>query len=269
MGIYNDVLIELQDYMLNDENIKKALQLKCLSIDNNKNNNINDKNKEKKIYEIYEKQDKNKDNHDDICKNKKVDLFIPREQDTLFWCFYIMKNGYEKYETILYKNSLLAKQLKIDLVSTIRKNKNILKIYKFDTITNIENNLANENNMNIKTFFSLCAIENLNVILTCKKTYLELIMNDSNIFYNLQEISFQSKYYNKFGFTTVTKDCIDNIRNTLFKVNNFEKPIKCLSVYKVADLIDICNKLSIEIIDKKSGKNKSKNDLYESIIQYF
>jgi hypothetical protein len=251
MGIYNDVLIELQDYMLSDESIKKALQLKCLSIDNNKN-------KDKKI---YEKLDKNKE--------KKVDLFIPHEQDTLFWCFYIMKNGYEKYETILYKNSLVAKQLKIDLVSTIRKNKDILKIYKFDSIVNIENNLANENNMNIKTFFSLCAIENINVILTSKKTYFELMMNDSNIFYNLQEISFQSKYYNKFGFTMVTKDCIDKIRNTLFKINNFEKPIKCLSVYKVADLIEICNKLSIEIIDKKSGKNKSKNDLYESIIHYF
>ena len=180
-----------------------------------------------------------------------------------------MKNGFEKYETIPYKNSLVAKQLKIDLVSTIRKNKDIVKMYKFDSIVNIENNLANENNLNTKTFFSLCAIENLNVILTSKKTYLELIMNDSNIFYNLQEISFQSNYYNKFGFTIVTKDCIDNIRNTLFKINNFEKPIKCISVYKVADLIEICNKLSIEIIDKKSGKKKSKNDLYESIIQYF
>jgi hypothetical protein len=249
MILYNDVLIELQDYILNNENIQKSMQIKCLPLENNKN--IKEK--------INEKQE----------QNKKIDLFIPNQQDTLFWCFFIMKNGFEKYETISYKNSLVAKQLKIDLISTIRKNKDIVKMYKFDSIVNIENNLANENNLNTKTFLSLCAIENLNVIFTCKKTYLELNMNDSNIFYNLQEISFQSKYYNKFGFTIATPESLLNIRNTLFKINNLEKPIKGLSAYKVADLMEICNKLSIEIIDKNSGKNKSKNHLYESIIQYF
>jgi hypothetical protein len=267
MGIYNDVLIELQDYILNNENIKKALQLSDLSIDMDNNNKIYQKQNKNKDKDENKNENKNKDKNED--KNENKDLFIPHQQDTLFWCFYIMKNGFEKYETIFYKNSLLAKQLKIDLVSIIRKNKDILKIYKFDTITSIENNLANENNMNLKTFFSLCAIENINIIFTSKKTYFELIMNDSNIFYNIKEISIQSKYYNKYGFTMVTKDYIDKIRNTLFKINNFEKPIKCLSVYKVADLIDICNKLSIEITDKNTGKNKSKKDLYESIIQYF
>ena len=32
---------------------------------------------------------------------------------------------------------------------------------------------------------------------------------------------------------------------------------------------DICNKLSIGINYKDTGKNKSKKDMYEEIIQYF
>lgn len=255
MVSYNDVLNELQDYIFNNENIQKVLQTKCLPIENSK--------------KINQKKNENYENNEKQYQNKKMDLFIPQQQDTLFWCFYIMKNGFEKYETIPYKNSLIAKQLKIDLISIIRKNKDILKIYKFDSLTSIENNLANENNMNIKTFFSLCAIENINVIFTSKKTYFELVMNDSTIFYNIQEISIQSKYYNKYGFTMATEDSLKDIRNFLYKIYNLEKPIKSLSVYKVSELIEICNKLSIEISNKNTGKHKSKKDLYESIIQYF
>jgi hypothetical protein len=145
---YNDVFDELQNYILNDENINKSLKMKIT--------NSNSKNEKPA----------------NIIKStiKKSDLFIPNQQDSLFWCFYIMKNGEISYETLNNKNSLVAKQIKIDLVSTIRKNKDTLKIYKFDTKTNIENNLANDNNINSKTFLSLCAIENMNVIYISKKT---------------------------------------------------------------------------------------------------
>ena len=34
---------------------------------------------------------------------KKQEIFIPVEQDSLFWCYFIMKNGDIKYETI-YKS---------------------------------------------------------------------------------------------------------------------------------------------------------------------
>ena len=58
-------------------------------------------------------------------------------------------------------------------------------------------------------------------------------------------------------------------RNSITVVIILDKPIKALSSYKVQDLIDICNKLVIDIVNKETGKNKTKNELYESIIQYF
>ena len=60
----------------------------------------------------------------------------------------------------------------------------------------------------------------------------------------------------------------DKIKTNLYKLENIDKPIKGLSSYKVSELIDICNKLSIET-KNTDGKNKSKNDLYELIIQFF
>ena len=62
---------------------------------------------------------------------------------------------------------------------------------------------------------------------------------------------------------------LNNIRSSLYKLNVIDKPIKGMSSYKVAELLDICSKLGIEVVNKETGKNKTKNDLYESIIQYF
>ena len=250
MLAYNDVLSELQYYILDEKNIAKSLKMKMLRVKN------------EKPIEKYANVNAN-------TNNKKKELIIPHEQDTLFWCYYIMKNGDSNYENMSNKNSLIAKQLKIELILQIRKNKNIIKMYKFDTITNIESNLANDTNINSKTFLTLCAIENINVIYISKKTYFELLMNDSNVTYIIHDLQSQSKYYNKFGFEIATEESLITIKSSLYKISTINKPIKSESSYKVQDLLDICSKLAIDITNKDTGKNKSKKDLYESIIQYF
>jgi hypothetical protein len=116
---------------------------------------------------------------------------------------------------------------------------------------------------------SLCAVENINVIYISKKTYYELLMNDSNVIYIVHEIPSQSKYYNKYGFEMATEESLNTIRSSLYKIENVCKQIKSASSYKVQELIEICTKLAIETINKETGKTKSKNDLYESIIQHF
>ena len=251
---YNDVLAELQDYMLSNENIQRSLKMKM----------VNEK--------IVVKEPRTS-----FQPAKKPDLFSPNQEDSLFWCYYIIKNGDVKYETLNYKNSLVAKQQKIDLVSSIRKNKDIVKMYKFDTLSNLESNLANDNKMSPKTFLTLCAIENINVLYVNNKTYYELLTNDSNIVYIVHDLAAktqsqsqsQYKYYHKYGFELATEESRNMIRTTLYKLDHIDKPIKAASAYKVQGLQNICIKLGIEILNKVSGKNKTKNDLYESLIQYF
>ena len=88
---YNDVMKKLQDYILDEANIKKALEMKFSST-NNKALNGKESNKV-----TYEKE----------ALSKKPSIFIPREKDTLFWCFYLMKHGDAKYEMLEHKNILL------------------------------------------------------------------------------------------------------------------------------------------------------------------
>jgi hypothetical protein len=260
MQTYHDLFNELNDYILDEKNMQKSLQMRIVNNNNNieiKKNNI--------------ETPKNNNAETKIISNAKNDFFIPNQQDTLFWCFFIIKNGDIAYEILNNKNSLVSKQMKIDLVSTIRQNKEIVKIYKFDTISNIESNLANDNNLNIKTFLTLCAIHNINIIFVSKKTYFELLMNDSNSIYIIRELSSNSNYYYKYGFekTNIENDILTKIKDSLYKIDKIDKPIKSITYYKVEDLVNICNKLAIETSNKETGKQKSKKDLYELIIQYF
>jgi hypothetical protein len=241
---YNHVFNNLQDYMLDETNIKRSLEMKM---------------------QTEMRSFKSKNDNENKCKDLKPKntVFIPREKDSLFWCFYIMKYGDGKYEVLDNKNILVEKKHKIEYVEKIRKEKQIVKTYKFATLTHIENNLANENQLDIKTFLTLCAIENLNVLFVKNKTYYELLMNDSNelyIVYLLQN--------NKYGYETNLINA-QQIKTTFYKLDSIDKPIKSMSGYKLLELVEICEKLAIDIVNKETNKNKCKKDLYEAIIQYF
>jgi len=229
---------------------------------NNNNNNTNNTNNTNN----NNTNNNNTNNNNNNTNNNKSTLFIPNQQDTLFWCFYIIKNGEINYQLLNNKNFILAMQLKIELVIEIRKYKDIFKKYKFDTISNIESNLGIDKYINIKTFLVLCSVSNINIIYIHNKTYYELLMNDSNKIYIINQIQNENKYNCKYGYELASENSLNNIKNTLFKIENINKPIKSITFYKILDLINICKKLEIEIINKDTNKNKSKNELYEIIL---
>ena len=257
MNTNNELIDELQDFMFNEENIKSYLSIRN---EYNTNKQIETNNKQ-----IDNKQIDN--NKIDNEEKKKSSMYFPNHQDPLFWCYYIMANGDVKYEMLQNKNFLLAKQMKIELVDKIRKNKDIVKMYKFDTLTGIESNLANDATINSKIFCTLCAIENINIIFIRKNTYFSLMMNDTDIVYIIKEVEAKSKYVFKYGYEIINKEKVAIIVNDLYKIENINKPIKCESAYKVQDLINISSKLGIEL--NNEDKKKTKKEMYELIIQYF
>jgi hypothetical protein len=240
-----DVINSLQDYVLSEENISKINETKLDSLA---------KNKKPEVIKIQPKS-QNTNN-----------CFFPRQKDSLFWCFYVMKNGVINYEMLGLITPIVEKKLKIEYVEKIRKQKPLLKSYRFASISNIENQLVNESNINVKTLLSLCVIENLNVVFINNKTYYELLMNDGPDIHTINNFD-----NNHFGCKTVTRDNseLDKLKSSLFKMDNIDKPIKSISSYKVSELLDFCTKLSIETSNKETGKTKSKKELYESFIQHF
>jgi hypothetical protein len=194
-----------------------------------------------------------------VKHNNKLGIFIPPEMDSLFWCLYIMKYGEIHYEMLDNKSVVTEKKLKIEYVEKIRLNKVLLKTYKFNTFAELENNLTNDKTLSLSSLLSLCALDNLNIMVIQNKTYYELRMNDS------PDTAIVQKFDKKFGVKLVDSEFLSGIKNDLIQIENVDKPLKAISAYKVNDLILICNKLEVDVKHAVSDKTKTKKELYEDI----
>jgi len=247
---YNHVLEKLQDYILTNDNIRKSME-KIFGKNNNNDEKINMNHKKEK--------------HDE--KKEKEKIYIPKETDTLFWCFYIIKFGMEEYSNLNAVNIVVEKKIKIDYVTKIRVNKQLIRKYKLATLIHIEDKLVNETKIDIKTFFALCLVENINIIYINKKTFFELNINETKpyIIHHLDN--------NKYGYEEINEELNDKdntinyYKTDFFQITNIDKPIKSMSYYKVNELVEICKKLGIQY-QTSNSKIKNKKELYEAFIQY-
>tara|TARA_Y100000591_G_C21853262_1_gene713110 strand:+ start:2819 stop:3583 length:765 start_codon:yes stop_codon:yes gene_type:complete len=193
---------------------------------------------------------------------KKIDFFIPHQQDSIFWCWYIFKHGIKEYNIIRNKYFIIEKNTKIDWIPILRKNKVLVKQLKFN-FSSLENNLVNEKKMNIKAFEIICFINNIDFCIIKNK----MIYKNCND----KENTILLKYYpkqKKYGIFVDQESISEKIKlleKTLFQVNNIEKPLKGISSYKAKDLQDIAKQLEISLIQKITGKNKTKKILYSEI----
>jgi hypothetical protein len=202
--------------------------------------------------------------------------FLPVEKDKLFWCFFVMKYGFVEYEKLRIDidknesiNMVIEKKLKIDYVNKLRENKILIKKHKIASLTDIENYLVNESIIDIKTFLILCILEEVSILYIKKKAYYELSFVTSDVESNKQNVIIcHTPFKYTYEFEKNQTD-IKKYKDELYKLDNIDKPVKAFSAYKLGELVEICNKLSIEIINTSTQKKKTKQELYESILQYF
>ena len=276
-GIINphkkDIFLDLQDYMFTSKNINRYTK----HIIHFNNENITPKSSLKNIEETnFQTNKPNKKETFDKVKetiketktiNKvKETMYRPRQKDSLFWCFYILKYGFSNYEMeINNQYFVVEKNEKFKYIELLRKNKDILKLHKIKPLTQLEDDLANKDKISPKTFFALCVLENINVLLVDKRKVYELLINDSpiNIVHRNNET-----YYHSIELD-VTEEICNKYRETYYKLTNFDTTLKSIGSYKLQDLTELCKKLNINIEDHKNKTLKqkmTKKDIYELLV---
>jgi hypothetical protein len=205
-------------------------------------------------------------------------------KDKLFWCFYKLLKQFCDSDLDNINSFTLEKQFKFDMVEKIRNNKAILKSAKIQK-TAVEDDLVNSEVISYKTFNALCLYHKINIVIIRNTTYTII---DNNLFdwenfdfekNNIIDIILDNKFKilelkydndNKFSKNfeideiKVTDEKILSIFNSYYFIKTLDKPLKSISSYKVDELLDICNKLKININDIH-GKRKTKQILYENI----
>ena len=266
----NNIISSIQDYMFTSKNLtrytKHMIQIELKPKSSLKNiqrdkNYDKDKDKDKRIVQKYITEKCN-------TEKKVIDsIYRPKQKDSLFWCFYILKNGYSNYEMEINNQYFtVEKTEKFKYIDTIRKNKDILKIHKIKPFTELEDDLANKERISVKTFFALCVLENINVLLVDKRKIFELTCVDIDDTHPVNIIHRNNQTYEHHIELNATSDILQKYRETYYKLNNFDSTLKSMGSYKLEELTDLCKKLNINIETSVDKKIKTKKDIYELLV---
>ena len=254
--LYN-VVAELQDYMFTGDNLKQFNKY------SQNTKRLNRDNKDKFVSSNAEKEKETQ------IEKVKDDIYKPFQTDSLFWCFYILKYGLSKYEMEVGNQHFpIEKAEKFKYIELFRTKKDILKINKIKPLADLENDLANSPRISIKTFFALCIVEKINILLVDKRKIYESITNDETKINVIHRNSVSYEHSIEFN---VPDDKLTNYRDTYYKVQGFDSGLKSMTSYKVDELLELCKKFDIDTVNtaESTKKKLAKKDIYELLVQNF
>ena len=171
----------------------------------------------------------------DLPKYKQKKL--KKKEEPYDYLFYEIYRKINNLDYISF-NTYNEKQVKMKMAEEINK----LKIKKKDFIIN---NLMYDFNISLITLNAICMFYKINLIFTKEQIYIKMFHNDGPIL--VMDDNFKFLDYN------------ESIYNTHYEIINLEKPMNCVSYYKVDDLIQIAIKLHLNYDKIK------KQILYDSI----
>ena len=201
----------------------------------------------------------------------KDTIYKPFKKDSLFWCFYILKYGFSKYEMeVGNQHFSIEKQEKFKYIDELRKkcNKELLKMHKIKPLSLLEDDLANQERISIKTFFALCIVEKINVMIIDKRKVYEILITDDPKIHVIHRNSVSYEHHIELD---VSIDKINIYRETYYKMSTFDVSLKSMASYKVEELLELCKKLDIILEQNLDEKKKKlgKKDIYELLVQQF
>lgn len=182
--------------------------------------------------------------------NPRAMFFSPRG-DSLFWCFYVMKNGISAYEQEP-ASFVKEKTEKFRYIELLRTNKAILKMHRIQKLSDIEATLSMDKCIDMSTFLALCALEQLNVVLFQNQLYTDMIGNTST-----NKIWVIHRNTNRYKLEYEPQD----ITTLNYEITHFKLPLKSISSYKLSDLQNICSRLKLII----PVECKKKQNIYDLI----
>ena len=183
--------------------------------------------------------------------DQSPEYYVVKEEDSLFWSFFIVTFGMEKYIMNKGKNYDIQQKIKISAIESMKDNKTILKQYKLSK-TEIEQNLLYDTQITYASFMYLSLLHKKNIVIIDGRVYYECIgnPNDSSL------TMFKKDNHHYVIYSIVEKD----YASQYYKITNMSKRILSISSYKLVDLQNMCKKLKLEV-------NGKKMDLYERIVK--
>ena len=206
--------------------------------------------------------------------------FTPFQKDKLFWCFYVLLNGFTEYEMHHTGHYALEKAFKISSVEKLRNMKPEIKELKLK-ISEVEDELVNKEQISVKGLQVLCLIYKVSITYIYGKQYCEFFYAgtgtgtgaDTGTGTDTGKIGIIRRNEKKEHSILYEDTILETIKQTHWFIEQVQKPLKAPSAYTLKELQDICEKLEVSLKYKQENalgqiteKNKLKKELYEDIL---
>ena len=200
-------------------------------------------------------------------KKEESTSFLPRQQDTLFWCIFIIVNGFNEYNEIQRNYGVVELEIKKKIADYLKDNSSNMKqtnykITKIKIQEIMSELLTSQKMTSYECLLAMCVFYKINIaiIFSNDKIMTEFISsNDEETpFYILNKDS-----YGKYKVDTVKKTWkdIQEMKQTRVCLDNYLKPMKSISNYTIPNLEELATKLGVFDVTNKYKKQ----ELYELI----
>ena len=193
----------------------------------------------------------------------------PRQKDTLFWCMYIAKYGYDEYLEIQSNYGTRQLDIQQKIGAHIKKNMVLLKnvntrITKAATQEILSELLTDSRSTSMHVLYAYAVYYNMNLILMhpSNEYYLEIqsdtMEEDMDIF--LMQKDDRQQYSIREAPLSVDeyRELVDN----KFKLDSHIRPLKAIGNYKTEDIYRVAEKVGIDLTTKRT-----KTELYNVITE--
>jgi hypothetical protein len=217
-------------------------------------------------------------------------LISPKQQDSLFWCLYIIEHGYKDYIQITHQYGIKELEEKQKTYEFVKNNISLVKNtnYKMTGVA-IQEMLSElivvQKNLSFLSLIAMIVRYNVNILIVMedKHCMLEFWSNKERIptIETLRENGDASTYViykTKYGKYKLQEENISTyklqeLRNTYIVLESYNKILKAQTNYKVDDLEAMARKLHIIDSNGVNGETKvkaekyKKGELYNKIIE--
>jgi hypothetical protein len=213
-------------------------------------------------------QDKSVEISVEPVTEKISSIILPKQTDTLFWCMFIAKYGYDEYQLIHSHsgNKEIEEKKKITDYFVLKNRGKIRSANKKISVVKFQE-MISELLVNKKITLSVVILfvlfYDIDILVVYKKTYMEFSSLDSN-----DNKSVVILYRNDDGSYEIDLDTTDekiaNIVDNYLKMESEQKSLKGISSYKMDELKEIYSKITGE--DYVSVPKQNKIDIYNTIL---
>ncbi len=214
----------------------------------------------------------NIDEKNEVLVEKQKDEYIePRQQDTLFWCLYIIHHGYNDYMQIDRNYGVKELEEKQKIFNFIKANPSKMKNtnYKMTNVAlqEIQSEMMTvQKQTSMQCLIAMLVYYNINLLIVdaSEKTMLEFWVNKEDIpSMNTKTTSDSASTYvlykSKMGkyklqMENIATYKIYEMKEKYVVLDSYLKPLKSMTNYKVEELEEIAKKLCVYNENKKYKK---------------